>query len=364
MGRVIHRCFDRFRPLGHWWSASKSRAARSGRLAAAEVARSEPACHSAERWRASLAQGKPRPAWGRTGALLAALLWVHAAWACQPVPLQPLAPGLWLVPAAQAESDAGNRGHASHLVVARAGSRLWLVGAGPTPAFGERLRCTLQRRLGGQPHQVLVPWARAELALGARSLAPATLVAHATVADAMAEQCAHCVDRLRQRLGEAAADLGDDPVRLPGLRLEGTRGRWGPFDWWVLPRAAARTVTLLQHRASGLWLAHGLLWGDGPPDTRDADLEPMQQAMQALLPRATPRSRWVGEAGGLLDAEGLRAQVAYLVRLREAAAEAVRQGDLATEPPPGSGPDHPRHALNWQRAVRQAEEAYFQRSLR
>lgn len=286
------------------------------------------------------------------------------AGACEQVPLQRLAAGLWLVPAARAESDAGNRGHASHLAVARHAGRLWLVGAGPTPVFGERLRCTLAQRLGAEPARVWIPWARAELTLGLGGLGPAVVTAHEQVAAAMVEQCEHCVQRLRQRLGEAAADLGDDPIRLPGRRVGGAHGRWGPFDWWTLPRAPGRVVTLLRHRGSGVWLAHGLLWGDGPPDGRDAELQTMERSLQALLPRATPRTRWIGEAGAVLDAAAVHEQARYLVQLRERAAAAVAQGDTGTDPPPGSGPSHPRHALNWQRAVRQAEEAYFQRSLR
>lgn len=297
---------------------------------------------------------------------LALSLATGPAWAggCEPVPLQRLAAGLWLVPAAQAESDAGNRGHASHLVVARHAGRLWLVGAGPTPVFGARLRCTLVQQLGAGPSEVWIPWARAELTLGVGALGPVRVTAHEQVAQAMAEQCEHCVQRLRQRLGEAGVDLGDDPVRLPDRHLAGARGRWGPFDWWALPRAPGRGVTLLRHRASGVWLAHGLLWGDGPPDTRDADLQALEQSLRALLPRARAGSRWIGEAGAELDATGVHGQAGYLVRLRERAAAAVEQGDTGTEAPPGSGPSHPRHELNWQRAVRQAEEAYFQRSLR
>lgn len=294
--------------------------------------------------------------------LLATLLALPTAQArptCQPLPMQTLAPGLWLLPAEGSESDAANRGHSSHLLLARDGARLWAVGTGPTPAFGRRLRCTALARLGRVPTDALVPWAHAELALGARGLAAARLWAHDQVASAMAEQCPTCVDRLRQRLGDAAIDLGDQPVPVPTRRLQGASGRIGPFDWWVLPRAQGRVVTVLRHRASGVSMAHGLLWGDGPPDARDADLALLQAALQQLVALGQAHTRWVGESGPLLQATGVAAQAGYLRSLRQAAADGVQQGQLEPPPPPLAGADHPRHALNWQRAWRQAEDAWL-----
>ena len=316
--------------------------------------------------RSMVAQGKPGACWlrrrlsraGLVAMLLMALLAAPMAQAqppCQRLPMQALAPGLWLLPAAGGDSDASNRGHTSHLLLARDGPRLWAIGTGPTPAFGQRLRCTALQRLGRTPTDALVPWAHAELALGAHGLAAPRLWAHAQVAEAMAEQCPTCVDRLRQRLGAAAIDLGDDPVRAPTRLLHGAAGRVGPFDWWVLPRAQGRVVTVLRHRASGVAMAHGLLWGDGPPDTRDADLPLLQAALQQLVALAPVPSRWVGESGPLLDGAGVAAQRDYLQDLRRAAADGVRQG-LVDQPPPAlPGAAHPRHALNWQRAWRQAE---------
>jgi hypothetical protein len=298
-----------------------------------------------------------------TGVLLGGVE-AAAAPACEPLPLTLLAPGLWLVPAAGAESDAGNRGHSSHLLLASDGARLWAVGSGPSPAFGRRLRCTALLRLGRAPTDEWVPWARAEVALGSRGLAAARRWSHAQVAEAMAQQCAHCVDRLRQRLAEAAADLGDDPVRLPQRLLRGETGRLGPFDWWVLPRAEGRMATVLRHRASGVMTAHGLLWGDGPPDARDGEVAVLARSVARLPALAAPGARepaprWVGESGPMLDLDSVVRQAAYLQALAAAARQAVQQGDpgLDVGPLPGHPADsaHPRHALNWQRAVRQAE---------
>ena len=303
-------------------------------------------------------------AWVGTAALLLAAIGpVDAAPACNEVPLTPLAPGLWLVPAPGPDSDAINRGHSSHLLLARDGPRLWAVGNGPTPAFGERLRCTALLRLGQAPTDVLVPWAKAELTLGGRGLAAARTWAPAQVALAMAEQCATCVERLHQRLGDAAGDLGNDPVRLPQRQLHGPAGRLGPFDWWVLPRAEGRVVTVLRHRASGVMSAHGLLWGDGPPDARDADVAMLVDTLARLRPLAPAATRWVGDSGPVLNAAGVAQQAAYVQALWVAAGQAVAQGGLGLDAPMLAGLEglsaHPRHALNWQRAWRQAEEDFL-----
>lgn len=330
------------------------------------------ACGAAPLLRSKLAQGYPASPRARPGLTLLPLSgrhWLAAALlagaaalpsaACELLPLRPLAPGLWLVPAQPGDSDAANRGHVAHVLLASGGARLWALGSGPTPAFGARLRCTAERQLGRAPDDAVVPWAVAELALGAAGLGATRLWAHERVAAAMAEQCPHCEERLRQRLGTAAADLGDRPVRLPQRLLHGARGRWGPFDWWLLPRSAGRSVTVWRHRASGIVSAPGLLWGDGPPDLRDADVEVLLRALEALPRLGGSATPWVPQTGPLLDAAGVAAQHAYVAALFEAARRGVRSGSTEGAAPALPGAGHPRHALNWQRAWRQAEDDWL-----
>jgi hypothetical protein len=177
----------------------------------------------------------------------------------------------------------------------------------------------------------------------------------------MGEQCPHCVERLHQRLGLAAADLGDQPARLPTLPLDGSQGRLGPFDWWSLPRAEGRVVTVWRHRASGVISGHGLLWFDGPPDGRDADLQTMAASTFRLADLAGPGTRWVGEQGPPGPAGAPVLQSAYWAALLDAAARGVAAGEVLSvqsglEGWPEALVDHPRHLLNWQRAWRQAED--------
>lgn len=294
---------------------------------------------------------------------------------------QALAPGLWWLPAADGDATADNRGQVSNLMLAQDGARLWLLGSGPSPAFGRALACSLHRQLGLRVTDVVSPWPRPELVLGVAGLGPVRHWGHAEVARAMQQRCAHCVQRLRQRLGEAEADLGADPVRLPTRLLHGSQGRLGPWRWWRLSRGSGYPVTVWQHPAHGLVFAPGLLWGDGAPDGRDADIRTLAAATQALqaLPGARPQQppAWLGEQGPLLAPEAVREQARYWAGLQAAVAAALERGDSdasgirgdgATEgsaaPAAGVAAGDARHALNLQRAWRQAEEAWLQRSLR
>lgn len=288
--------------------------------------------------------------------------------------LQPLAPGVWWLPAATGDSTPANRGQVSNIVLVRDGhgaaARLWALGSGPSPAFGRALACQVRRQLGASVTDVVSPWAHPELVLGVAGLpGPLRHWAHDAVAQAMAAQCPHCVERLRQRLGPAAADLGRDPIRLPDHRLQGEQGRLGPLHWWRLPRSDGRWVTVWRTAPAGaapIWLAHGLLQGDGPPDGRDADLALLQQSARHLAGLAAddgPGVRFVPEQGPLLPAEAPVLHAAYWAGLLDTARAAVERGDDETAPPPGwpglqrGWQAAPWHAVNWQRAWRQVEPA-------
>lgn len=328
------------------------------------------------RWRAILDQCKP---WYlRAGLLLVLALSVPlpapAATAC-PAPalaFRRLADGLWWLPAALGEADEGNRGQVSNLWLVRQGhgprARLWALGSGPSPAFGAALACQTRQRLGLDLAAVISPWARPESVLGVAGVLQGqpdvVHWAHESVADAMAEQCPRCVDRLRQRLGPAATDLGDEPTRLPAQRLTGEQGRLGPFLWWRLPRSEGRWVTVWRLRDRPLWAAPGLLSSGGPPDGRDADLALLQASLLRLADLARPdggAARFLGEQGGWMGPQAPLRQAAYWAALRSAVLAAIERGaDEAAAPPPLPGwpaawTQHPWQGFNWQRAWRQLE---------
>lgn len=330
----------------------------------------------------AVSQGNPAPL-ALFCALLAALIWPVTAHAAPPaghsrcpgplLRIETLAPGLWWVPAFAGEANAANRGQVSNLVLAADpvdGRRLWLLGSGPSPAFGRRLACQVRQHLGRPVTDVVSPWARPELVLGTKGLAAVAPVrhwAHAEVAAAMAEQCPHCVQRLRVRLGAAAADLGPAPIPRPARLLRGEQGRLGPWQWWRLPRSDGRVVTVWRAQAMPLWVAPGLLsgaGGSGPPDGRDADLALLAASAGRLAQWAAAdggAARFLGEQGEPQDAGAPHRTQAYWLALRDAARAAIERGESDTAPAPAwtglpeGWASHPWHALNWQRAWRQVE---------
>lgn len=115
--------------------------------------------------------------------------------------------------------------------------------------------------------------------------------------------------------------------------------------------------------------AHGLLWFDGPPDGRDADLQTLAASTHSLASFVGAVTRWVGEQGPPGPADAPRLQVAYWQAVLDAADRGVAAGELATAVPelpgwPEAVTGHPRHLLNWQRAWRQAEDRLLQEPLR
>ena len=299
--------------------------------------------------------------WAATAAIAA-----QAACPGLAVALQPMGGGVWWAAGADGDADTANRGVVSNRLVVRDGARVWLLGSGPSPAAGAALACALRERLQWRVTDVVNPWARPELVLGNLAFPAARLWAHAEVASAMRDSCARCEARLRLRLGAAAADLGDASIRVPARLLHGAAGRLGPFDWWRLSRAPGSPVVVFRIRGRDLWTAHGLLWSDGPPDLRDADLSTLRSATAQLEALAGGgEARWLPEQGGWLGRSGPRDHGAYLQALTEAVRRRQATGASETDAAPalpglaeamGRGA---RPALNWQRAWRQLEDESF-----
>lgn len=286
--------------------------------------------------------------------------------------LQALGPDAWWLAGAAGDSDEANRGQISNLLVVADGDRLWLVGSGPSAAQGRALQRQLICRLGRAATDVISPWPRPELVLGQAGMPGARSWAHADVAAAMAQRCEHCVERLRLRLGRHAADLGEPAIRLPDALLHGDQGRLGPFRWWRLARGGDTPVTVWWHPASGVLTAHGVLWNDGAPDLRDSRIADMHAATEALIalqaalsPPPDRTLRWLPEQGPVADADLASRHRDYWAALAAAVARAQAEGRPETDPPADlAGIDaavtaSPRHALNWQRAWRQAEDSGF-----
>lgn len=294
-----------------------------------------------------------------------------------PGPWHVVAPDVWMLPVrepAPVEVTPAEPGHRHTLVAVRRRDRVWLVGSGPTPAFADAAACGLAQGLAGQRvTDVVNVLAQPEAVMGNAAFDGARLWALESVARDMRRRCPDCLGRLRERLGErAGASLVPSAIRWPRDLLRGRHGRLGPFRWWALQRGQAAQTLLLQHEASGLWLADGWVWGTGLPDLRDADAGRMSRRMGHLATRIAEASgsqaRLLGGQGGVTGLHALDRHRNYL----DALESAVRRALVAGEPE-GRAVDEAAarmpaahsaavaaqpglHQLNWQRMWRALED--------
>jgi hypothetical protein len=294
-----------------------------------------------------------------------------AARACpapaEAIVLEPVAAGVWRVPAARGEPQAGNHGATVQSVLVRDGARLWLVGSGPTPAWGRALDCRIQALTGRRVTDLVNTRAAAELALGNLAFAPARRWALPDVRRAMQARCEVCRERLRARLGLAGDSLGRRSIRPPDRVVAASdrveQGRLGPFRWLALERRPGERVLALRLDGAAIVVAQGLLWADDVPDLRELSLAGYRAALQRLA-AWSEGATLLGEQGDPVGPTALRAQLDYLDALEAALRPQLEQGDAASaraDLPAWRGlPGYARqHPLNVQHAWRELEDGLF-----
>lgn len=299
------------------------------------------------------------------------------------VSIEAVAPDVWRVPVAGEESNPGNGGWVTQPVLVRDGTRLWLIGSGPTPAQGLRLRCAIERVLRRRVTDIVNTRAHPELALANVAFAGARVWALADVAHAMQEHCPRCLARLQQRIAPPDRTTGDDSLRGAAIRLpdhllggepaagkpDDSSGQLGPFRWWAFERAPGQRTLVLAHRPSGWIVAQGLVWPGGVPNLRETSIAPLMDSLRRLS--ALARSGHYGTAGVLGEqgksgtAADIDRHLGYLTQLEQLTREALERGEAEGStaidmPAFANAPGHAEyHALNRQRVWRELEEAWF-----
>ena len=276
------------------------------------------------------------------------------------VTLLPVARDVWRVPAARGQPDEANRGVTIQLVLVRDGTRVWLVGSGPTPAFGAALACAARRITGQAVTDVVNTHVAPELSLGNSAFPGARLWALPQVIAAMQERCGQCLARLKDQIGPAGRSLVNEAIRVPTGLVQ--PGRLGPFDALALDRQPGEPALVLRHRRSKIVIAQGLLWADAVPDLYGTTSEALLQSLGALERFATG-ARLIGEQGDVVGPAALAAQRSYVEALRQAVRQRLASGDVQGDVPlpayaelPGYATQHP---LNVQRVWRELEPELF-----
>lgn len=281
----------------------------------------------------------------------------------EPLQLERVSRHVWRVAAARGEPGPGNGGRVSQLVVVEDGPRLWLLGAGPTPAFGRQLDALLHQQFGRGATDLVITRASPTLALGSAGMAAERAWALDDVARAMAQRCTPCLQHLRQQLGGVDESLHPALIRIPTQWLHlnaGAFARLGPFTAWALPRAAGDRALVLRHAEDRVMVAQGLLWIAGVPDLRDTDSSMMLASLQRLR-RLSAACQVLGEQGDVGRVRDIDRHLDYLAHLHQTIDCAQAQGRNEAEPAmlwPGftpQGEDARLHAMNWQRVWRERE---------
>ncbi|MBS0445741.1 MAG: hypothetical protein JSR59_07310 [Proteobacteria bacterium] len=271
---------------------------------------------------------------------------------------------VWWLEAATGEPDPINGGVTTQLVAVRDGSRIWLVGSGPTPDQGRALAASVERMLGGAVTDLIATRAAPQLALGNVAFPAARRWALPETIAAMRERCETCSTRLRAELGAAGAGLRPELIRVPDRAIGArgaTHGRLGPFAWLALERSPGEPVLVLRHEADHVVIAQGLLWAGAVPDLRETRSDAMLASLHRLAAWAGA-SRLLGEQGGEGGRHDVAQHVRYIEALRTATAAALQRGDLEPVELPAwrDGAGYPlRHGVNAQRVWRELEPALF-----
>jgi hypothetical protein len=278
--------------------------------------------------------------------------------------LQRVSPHLWRLAAQRGEPDAVNRGETTQLVVAVDGKRVWLIGSGPSPAYGAGLSCAIQRDTGRQVTDVVNTRAAPELAMGNVAFPQAKLWALPDVIATMRARCVTCLERLKSRIGEAGENLQNELIRAPYVSVEARR--LGPFTWRSLPRMKGENVLVLRHRADRIVVAQGLLWEGDVPDLHEAHIDVMAASLRALQ-KFSKGARVLGEQGELTQPSAIAQHLRYVQQLRAAVWAQLQRGEVqaasgvtAQLPEFASLPSYAaRHPLHVQRVWRELEPAMF-----
>ncbi|RQO63486.1 hypothetical protein DBR47_02855 [Paucibacter sp. KBW04] len=288
--------------------------------------------------------------------------------------LLPVGPGLWRIAAARGEPNASNGGLTSQLFVAqdaKAPESLWLVGSGPTPAFGARLACALQTQFQRLPSELINSRATPELAMGNIAFEPARIWALPEVMALMNKRCQMCQDKLRAKLGPVVgASLLPETIRTPKQAVQAPE--LGPFDWLNLDRGMGEHVLVLRHRDSGTVLAQGLVWVGDVPDLQKSRSDLFLLALRSLQ-KFAGSARLLGEQGEAeQNAAGqtgsLARHIAYIEALRAKVWAQLQAGQaLDVQDPRLALPEFAalpsyalRHPLNLQHLWKELEPQLFQ----
>lgn len=293
------------------------------------------------------------------------------------VPWQPVAPGIWVWPAAEnGEVSPDNAGHVLPTSVVVSRGEALVIDPGPSHRHGLRVRASLACRFKAKPRWVVNSHAHAENVLANSAFADlleagqVEILASAATRSAMRQRCADCLVSLTNRVGAAA--LADTQIVLPSRTLVvGERLRVGTLSLVVQAIEPGHTegdLVLWNARHRVLW-AGGLVYDGRVPELAQGSLDGWLAALerlQALRPRQVLGMVRSSAAAAGDPPPALAATQGYLTALRARVLLAMDEGHQPHETTWGELPAYldwtgyeARHGFNLQRAWRELEPVWM-----
>lgn len=225
-----------------------------------------------------------------------------------------VAPGVHVLPGIPGDPEPANLGRTGNCGFLVGTTGVVVVDTGVSRAHGEALLAEIRRVTPLPVVLVINTHAVQEFLFGNAAFDPAVLLAHRATVELMRSRCEHCLDNLRQMLGEAAMEGtrlvvpertvdGDAILDAGGRRLRLVHPGW----------AATPGDLLVLDEATGTLFTGSVASQDQVPLLRDgrlADWIAALDAIEALAPRAVVPGHGPAPAPG-----AVRATRDYLVEL-------------------------------------------------
>lgn len=294
------------------------------------------------------------------------------------VPWLPVAPGIWVWPAAEnGEVSPANAGHVLPTSVVVSRGEALVVDPGPSHRHGLRVRASLACRFKARVRWVVNTHAHAENVMANSAFADLLeagqleILASAATRRAMQQRCPDCLASLNNRAGATA--MAGTHIVLPSRTLAvGERLRVGLLSLRVQAIEPGHTegdLVLWNARHRVLW-AGGLAYDGRVPELAQGSLDGWLAAMprlQALRPQQVLGTVWSRAPVAGEPPPALAATQGYLAALRARVLLAMEEGHQPQETTWGELPTYQgwagyeaRHGFNLQRAWRELEPVWME----
>lgn len=237
--------------------------------------------------------------------------------AAEPAQARQVTEGVYLVEGARGETGPENLGRVGNVGFLVGPAGVVVIDTGVSHAHGRDLLAALRRITALPVDRIVITHAVQEFLYGTTAFVEAggRPLTHAKSAELMRARCEHCLDNLRQILGDAAMagtrlivpdDIVDGdrtPLTAGGRTLELIHPGWAstPGDLMILDRA------------TGVLFSGGVLTNRRVPDLRDGHLDAWVRAIDAIV--ALPiRAIVPGHGGPMQPADALETR-RYLTEL-------------------------------------------------